>query len=129
MNFHYTVESDLGMNETIEALGKELKKRGFGVLWDFDLTAKLKEKGQSFDEPYRILEVCNPAEAARILSKNELAAYFLPCKIVVYEKEGKTRIGLPKPTALIEVIGDEGLKEIAVEVEKTLVEGIDQSRK
>ncbi|RKP54040.1 DUF302 domain-containing protein [Cohnella endophytica] len=126
MEFHYTVESSQSLDDTIVMLERELAERKFGVLWHFDLAAKLREKGQAIAGEYRVLEVCNPAEAANILGLNELAGYFLPCKIVVYGIEGKTRIGLPKPTVLIGVLGDDALKSIADHVEATLVEAIDR---
>lgn len=92
-----------------------------------DLPAKLREKGVDFDTPYRILEVCNPHEAKRVLTANPLVGYFLPCKIVVYESNGMTHIGLPRPTVLMDIIGDVALKEIAREIELALREAIDQS--
>lgn len=44
-----------------------LEKERFGILWRFNIQEKLQEKGLEFDEPYIILEVCNPFEAKRVL--------------------------------------------------------------
>lgn len=115
------------MEEAVRALEESLKGEKFGVLWSFDLTATLKEKGVDFDIPYTVLEVCNPHEAKRVLSENLLVGYFLPCKIVVYEEGGKTKIGLPKPTSLIGMLQDDKIKEIAEEIEKRLISSIDQA--
>lgn len=127
MNFHYTVETEKSMDEAVKALEASLKEEQFGVLWDFDLTAKLQEKGLDFHTGYRVLEVCNPKEANRVLQEDKVVGYFLPCKIVVYEDEGKTKIGLPKPTTLIELANNEKLTEIAKDVEVRLIRSIDQS--
>ena len=127
MSFHYTVETNKSIDETVKALETTLKEEQFGVLWDFDLTAKLQEKGMDFDSAYRVLEVCNPKEADRVLKEDKVTGYFLPCKIVVYEDEGKTKIGLPKPTTLIELANNEKLNEIATDVEKRLIRSIDQA--
>ncbi len=127
MNFHYTVETDKSMDEAVKALEASLKEEQFGVLWDFDLTAKLQEKGLDFSTGYRVLEVCNPKEANRVLQEDKVVGYFLPCKIVVYEDEGKTKIGLPKPTTLIELANNDKLTEIAKDVEVRLIRSIDQS--
>ncbi|WP_088548497.1 DUF302 domain-containing protein [Paenibacillus aquistagni] len=59
---------------------------------------KLNEKGIEFNQRYEVLEVCNPIEAKKVLSENVLNGYFLPCMITVYEYEGQTNIGLPKPS-------------------------------
>jgi len=127
MSFHYTVETDKSIDETIKSLETTLKEEQFGVLWDFDLTAKLQEKGMDFDSPYRVLEVCNPKEADRVLKEDKVIGYFLPCKIVVYEDAGKTKIGLPKPTTLIDLANNEKLTEIATDVENRLIRSIDQA--
>ena len=127
MNFHYTVETEKSMDEAVKALEASLKEEQFGVLWDFDLTAKLQEKGLDFNTGYRVLEVCNPKEANRVLQEDKVVGYFLPCKIVVYEDEGKTKIGLPKPTTLIELANNDKLTEIATDVENRLIRSIDHA--
>ncbi len=128
MDFNYSVVTEKTVDEAVQALESSLKENKFGVLWQLDLPAKLQEKGVDFNTPFRVLEVCNPHEAKRVLTKNPLVGYFLPCKVVVYEQEGKTYIGLPKPTALIELLGDKELAGIAEEVETTLVKAINQAK-
>ncbi|MED4923501.1 DUF302 domain-containing protein [Anoxybacillus geothermalis] len=126
--FHYTVDVSTGMDETIEHLEENLKQEGFGVLWQFSVTEKLQEKGLDFSTPMVILEVCNPQEAARVLNENLLVGYFLPCKLVVYQENGTTKIGMPKPTMLVGMVNEPALKEIAEDIEKRLVACIDQCR-
>ncbi|PID01587.1 hypothetical protein CSV67_13680 [Sporosarcina sp. P2] len=125
--FDYTVETSKSKDEAVKDLEANLKDEKFGVLWNFDLTAKLQEKGTDFDTPYTILEVCNPQEANRVLSEDLLVGYFLPCKIVIFEEEGTTKIGMPKPSALIEMVNNDSLKEIAVDIEKRLIGCIDKT--
>lgn len=125
--FHYTVDTEKGIDEAIKALEQSLKNHKFGVLWTMNIPEKLQEKGVEFSQPYRVLEVCNPVEAKRVLSQNSLVGYFLPCKVVVYEENGKTKIGLPKPTALMGVINDPELEGIAQGVEDTLIKAIDEA--
>ncbi|GGJ03381.1 hypothetical protein GCM10010885_10820 [Alicyclobacillus cellulosilyticus] len=124
-DFHYSASTTKSLDEAVLALEAALKERKFGVLWQLDIPAKLKEKGVDFDKPYRVLEVCNPYEAKHVLTQNPMVGYFLPCKVVVYENEGKTVIGLPKPTALMGVMGDESLMATARRVEAALKEAVD----
>ncbi len=126
--FHYTVETAKSPEQTIADLEENLKEEKFGVLWHLDLKGKLNEKGVDFDQTYHILEVCNPVEAKKVLSENSLIGYFLPCKIAVYEDGGTTRIGLPKPTALIGFIDNDTLMGIAQDIESRLIAAIDKSR-
>lgn len=126
--FHYTVEVQKEMNETMEILEESLKREGFGVLWKFSVTEKLQEKGFDFQTPFVILEVCNPQEAARVLSENLLAGYFLPCKIVVYKENETTKIGMPKPTMLISMMNNEQLEHLAENIEKRLISCINECK-
>lgn len=109
-------------------MSDELQTEKFGVLWDFDLSAKLQEKGMDFQTPYRVLEVCNPKEAERVLNEDKLVGYFLPCKIVVFEDQGQTKIGMPKPTTLLNLTGKESLTEIGYDIEKRLISCIERSK-
>lgn len=124
-NFHYSVHTRKSVDDVVGALESALKGQQFGVLWQMDIPAKLQEKGVDFDKPYRVLEVCNPREAKQVLTANPLVGYFLPCKIVVYDDGGETWIGLPRPTVLMGVIGDEALMETAQRIEHALMAAVD----
>ncbi|MFG6119602.1 DUF302 domain-containing protein [Thalassobacillus sp. B23F22_16] len=126
--FHYTVDTNKSLDEAVQALEAELKNDKFGVLWDFDVKATLNNKGLDFDKPVRILEVCNPSEAKKVLEKNELVSYFLPCKIVVHESDGMTKIGMPKPTKLIEFVEDQELNQIAEHIEQRMINAINEAK-
>jgi uncharacterized protein (DUF302 family) len=125
--FDYTVITDKIIDDAIHSLEESLKQEKFGVLWMFDIKEKLQEKGLEFSKEFKVLEVCNPVEAQRILNQNEMAGYFLPCKIVVYEHEGKTKIGMPKPTALISLLNDEKMKLFAKDIEDRLIHVLNNS--
>lgn len=119
--FDYTVVTEKNTEEAIQSLEESLKKEKFGVLWKFDVKEKLQQNGLDFQKEFQVLEVCNPQEAFRVLNENEMAGYFLPCKIVVFEDHGQTKIGLPKPSALISLLSDEKMKELAKDIEDRLI--------
>ena len=127
MNIKYEVKVEKLFGEEVESLKKSLSVNKFGVLWELDFKDKLKEKGLEFDTNYKILEVCNPVKAKEVLIKNIETGYFLPCKMVVYEKEGSVYIGMIKPTELIKMIGDKKLIAIAKDIEKVLKKSIDDA--
>jgi len=125
--FDYTVTTSKNINEAISSLELKLTEEKFGVLWMFDIKEKLQEKGLEFESDYLVLEVCNPHEAERVLKENLLVGYFLPCKIVVYSDNGKTKIGMPRPTALINLINNEEIKRLAKDIEERLIQCINKS--
>ena len=126
--FDYTVTTDKEFNQTVEDLKKALTERKFGVLWELDIPSKLKEKGVEYAGPFRILEVCNPLRAKEALEANVRAGYFLPCKVVVYEEDGKTNIGMPRPTVLIGLLGDDRLRQLAEKIEADLSAALDAAQ-
>ncbi|WP_455663291.1 DUF302 domain-containing protein [Pradoshia sp.] len=126
--FHYTKEVAIPVEDAIGKLEESLKEEKFGVLWKFEIKEKLQEKGVDFDGNFVVLEICNPQEAKKVLEEESLASYFLPCKIVVYEADGQTKIGMPKPTALISMLENDQLKGVAEDIETRLVTCIDHVR-
>ncbi|MFL2125075.1 DUF302 domain-containing protein [Marinilactibacillus psychrotolerans] len=124
MDFKYEVKTNKSFQTAIEDITDSLKEREFGVLYQVNFKEKFKSKGLEFSSDFEVLEVCNPGQAKEVLEKHTEAGYFLPCKVVVYEKRDEVYIGLLKPTILIGLIEDDGLKTIAEEVENTLKEAI-----
>jgi len=125
--YHYTVETNKSIDDAIHSLEENLSAEKFGVLWSFNVKDKLQEKGLDFEQDFRILEVCNPHEAEKVLSLNQMVGYFLPCKIVVYDDHGTTKIGMPKPSALINIVEDDRLNDLALDIENRLIACIDKS--
>lgn len=123
----YVKETTKTRKEAIQAIEASLQEAKFGVLWNFDLSAKLEEKGVQPPAPYTVLEVCKPSIAANVLNENLLAGAFLPCKIVVFEEDGAIKIAMPLPTKLMEGFGDERILTTAKEVEQQLITCINQA--
>lgn len=117
----YTAPTSRSLEDASRAVEAALAARRFSVLWAFDVHEKLREKGLEAHGRCRILEVCSAPRAKEALDANPRAAYFLPCKVVVQEREGRTEIGLARPTALIGMLGDPALRPLAEDVERTLV--------
>ncbi len=128
MNILYDVQSDKLFEQAVADLKASLATVNFGVLWELNLRDKLHEKGLEFADNIQILEVCNPKQAKRALETQIEVGAFLPCKIVVFEKEGKVHLALPRPGALIGLIDNASLQGVAEEVEAALKSAIDQAR-
>ncbi len=124
----YVKETDKTVERAERDLAEAVKRHGFGVLHTYDLQAKMREKGVDFPHACRILEVCNPHRASQVLTANMSVSTALPCRISVYEEEGKTRIGTLLPTALLRTFpGSEALQPVAEEVERAVKSMIDEA--
>jgi uncharacterized protein (DUF302 family) len=126
--FNYTVASTKSYDQAIADLKQALSVIKFSVCAELDPPSKLKENGVDFQGKIRILELCNPNYVKAELEKNIKACYFLPFKVVVYEEEGITYIGMPKLTVLIDLLEDGNLRDVAEAVEGDLKTAIDAAR-
>lgn len=125
MDLIYEKVTEKSFNEAVESIKHSLKERDFGVLWELNFKSKMEEHDIEFSNNFIILEVCNPHKAMEVLSKHLEMGYFLPCKVVVYEKDNKIRIGTARPEKLMGMMKYDDLSYIAQEVEKILIDSID----
>jgi uncharacterized protein (DUF302 family) len=117
----HIVESTKPLARVTADLEQAVARHKFGVLGVHDLKAKMAEKGVPFARECRIFEVCNPHQAKKVLEANLQVSTALPCRISVYEEDGKTKHATIRPTTLIGLYGTPHLKAVAEEVEDTLV--------
>ena len=117
----HIVVSHKPLDRVAKDLEEAAARHKFGVLGVHDLKAKMAEKGVVFSHECRIFEVCNPQQAKKVLDTNLEISTALPCRISVYEEGGVTKLATIKPTAMIDLYSTPGLKDVAREVEVTLV--------
>jgi uncharacterized protein (DUF302 family) len=92
--------------------------QGFGVLAVHDLGHTLRGKGIAFTENCRIYDVCNPGQAARVLTRHMTLSMALPCRISVFTEGRQTRIGMIRPEGMLQTLcSDPDVVEVAREVE------------
>ncbi|MEJ2138835.1 MAG: DUF302 domain-containing protein [Gammaproteobacteria bacterium] len=124
----HIVTSTRAVDDTVTRLTEELGSRKFGVLHIHDLHKTLNSKGVPFGPQCQVLEVCNPQQAAKVLSDDIDMNMALPCRISVYEKDGQTCIGMLSPKQTLKLMSDSPqLAEVADEVEAVLVAAIDEA--
>jgi uncharacterized protein (DUF302 family) len=126
---YYVVETEKTFEKASADLDVAVSRHGFGVLHVHDLGSTLRSKGVAFDEQCKIFEVCNPKQAARVLSTDMRLNMALPCRISVFTEGGKTRIGLIRPTDMLSSLSqDPALLGVAQEVEAKTIQMIDEAR-
>jgi len=125
----YVVTSTKSVDQAAADLEEAIRLNGFGVLHQYDLKKTLAGKGVELRHECRILDVCNPQQAARVLSADMGLNVALPCRVSVYEEGGQTCIGMLKPTAMLAGLSDsQELKRVAGEVELAITRMIDAAR-
>ncbi len=126
---YYVVETHKSFDQAAVDLDAAVKRLGFGVLHVHDLGNTLRGKGIRFEEQCRVFEVCNPVQAAKVLSTDMYLNMALPCRISVFTDKGKTKIGLIKPKAMLEALSqDAALAQVAQEVEEKTIAMVDEAK-
>lgn len=126
---YYIVDSDKSFEQASTDLEAAVTRNGFGVLHIHDLGATLRSKGIDFAEECRVFEVCNPAQAAKVLASDMRLNMALPCRISVYTEKGQTRIGMIKPEAMLSQLSEEeSIKQVASEVEQKTILMCDEAK-
>ncbi|MFZ2542444.1 MAG: DUF302 domain-containing protein [Gallionella sp.] len=126
---YYIVESSKSFEQAAADLEAAVTRNQFGLLHIHDLGNTLRSKGIAFDGNCRVFEVCNPAQANKVLTTDMRLNMALPCRISVYTEQGKTRIGMIKPIPMLAALSqDASLVNVAHEVEAATKKMIDESR-
>jgi len=120
MQYGFSKTVDLPFEQAVDKVTEELKKEGFGVLTTIDVKETLKKKIDVDFKKYTILGACNPPIAHKALQEEEELGLLLPCNVVVYEKDDKTRVSIFDPMVMTWVIENDNMKPIATEVQERL---------
>ena len=120
--FGITVDLNADHQSAIETVTAALQLEGFGVLTEIDVRTTLKKKIDVDFRPYTILGACNPVLAHRALSAVSQIGLMLPCNVTVEQLgPGQTRVTIADPTAMLAVVDDPALAEVAREARERLL--------
>jgi uncharacterized protein (DUF302 family) len=121
MSYHFSKRLDVPFEQAVERVTDALKREGFGVLTDIDVSATMKAKlGEDF-RPYRILGACNPQLAHHALLLEDKIGTMLPCNVIVQRHaDGGVEVSAVDPVASMQAIQNPGLTAVASEVQARL---------
>ncbi len=84
------------------------------------MQATLKAKLDVDSERYLILGACNPPLAHRALQAEPDIGVLLPCNVVVYERDGETRVSAVDAERMLSIVERDDLAPVAAEVRSRL---------
>jgi uncharacterized protein (DUF302 family) len=123
----YVRETNKSIDEVCTKIQEAAAQNKFGVLAVIDLKEKMAAKGVQFGPQCRIIEVCNPVQAKKVLESNMTISSALPCRISVYEEADKVKIVTLRPTLLLGIFGNPDLAPVAQDVEDAMFRIIDSA--
>ena len=125
----YYIETKLrgiSFEDAIAKVTEELKKHGFGVLTEIDITSTLKKKLDVDFYNYRILGACNPPYAYKALQAENKIGTMLPCNVIVQERNpGEIEVSAVDPIASMQAIENRELGGLAMEIRQKLSDVIE----
>ncbi len=93
----------------------------FGLMATHNIRETMAKKGVDFDRECRIFEVCNPHQAKKVLESRMEVSTALPCRISVFEEDGKVKMATMKPSMMLGIFDAPDLDTVAAEVETSIV--------
>ena len=86
----YKIESNIPKKIIEIEIEEKAKAVGFGVLNAYNFTKILESKGFPIEREITVFELCNPKGAHDALDNIAEISVYLPCRLSVYEENGKT---------------------------------------
>ncbi|CAN5748900.1 DUF302 domain-containing protein [soil metagenome] len=127
MKYYFSKEIDLPFDEAVIRATEALKREGFGVLTDIDVSATLKKKLDVDFRRYRILGACNPSFAYQALQAEDKIGTMLPCNVIVQEiSPERSEVAAIDPIASMRAIENPQLQGIAEQVRQMLQRVVDE---
>ena len=121
MSYYLSKILAVSFDEAVTRAIEALKKEGFGILTEIDVSATLKKKINVDFPSYRILGACNPALAYEALKLENKVGTMLPCNVVVRDAgNGQTEVAVIDPVASMQAIDNPALKLAAAQVRTKL---------
>jgi uncharacterized protein (DUF302 family) len=121
VRYYFNKTLNTSFEEAVARVVTELKKEGFGVLTEIDVSEALKKKLDVDFKKYRILGACNPSFAYQALQLEDKIGTMLPCNVIVQETSaGVVEVAAIDPIASMQAIDNPKLRSVAEQVQAML---------
>lgn len=122
--YAFTAEINLPLDQAIEQLKTALATEKMGIVSEVDVQAIMKAKMNHDIAPYKILGICGPGYARRVIEADPDMGALLPCGCAVYEPApGKTRVALQNPN-MVAAVTDKPVALEAMSEARTALERV-----
>lgn len=125
-DFAYIVETEKGFDDAVVSVLKSVEQKKWALFQIYDIKERLAAKGFE-QKPLKIIEICSGKYANDFLNKNKMISLCMPCKINVFEENGKVKIVGMKPTIISQFFPEVNQEE-SMQVEKDIKEIIDNAK-
>lgn len=126
---YYIVESDKSFYEVTVDLEAVVPRLGFVMLHVHGLSDILRSKGIEFDDECTVFEICHYRQMEKMLAIDIRLGLVLPWRIQVFTENGATKIGIIRPTLLLDSLFRRAeLAQLAQDIEDKIHQMVDEAR-
>ncbi len=104
--FTFKVVSDQSIEKIAQNVPAECEKNKFSLLHSYHYHEILESKGFPIKRKAFIYEICQAKLASKMLTTHPEFSIFMPCKIAIYENEGKTIISTMNMEMMLKSVQD-----------------------
>jgi uncharacterized protein (DUF302 family) len=109
------------MQQAEEKVRTALMEEGFGVLTEIDVQKVMKAKLDVDRSGYKILGACNPSLAHQAIQADPDIGLLLPCNVLIRDEgDGQIYIGFMDPVAVLGMVENDQIAEVAPQVREKL---------
>jgi uncharacterized protein (DUF302 family) len=102
--FIYQLTTTKSVEAIAGSLAEIAKQFTFSVLHSYDFKEILAGKGFPIERKVSVFEICRAPMASKMLAANPSFAVFMPCRVAVYEENGKTIVSTMNMEPAMDVI-------------------------
>lgn len=129
--YEVPVEPGVSYDDVVDSLKVNAEGKNFVNPANFPIGEHMKKRGLDPQGPLEVRAYCNLGLGAEIILDHPEFAVFVPCRIAIYQKQGKLYLGLDRPTFDLKSIRNPTARaqKAAQELENTLISIMDKARK
>lgn len=102
--FTYQISGIKPVNEAAARVGTACELYKFSVLHSYDFFEILQTKGFPIERKVYVYEICRAPMASRMLAAYPGFSPFMPCRIALYEQDGKTIVSTMNMDILLKAV-------------------------
>lgn len=129
--YEVPVEPGVSYEDVVTSLKVTAEGMNFVNPANFPIGEHMKLRGLAPEGPLEVRAYCNLGMGAEIMLDHPEFVVFAPCRIAIYQRQGKLYLGLDRPTFDLKSIKNptERAKKAAQELEDALISMMDKARK
>lgn len=129
--YEVPVEPGVSYEDIVTSLKVTAEGMNFVNPANFPIGEHMKLRGLTPEGPLEVRAYCNLGMGAEIMLDHPEFVVFAPCRIAIYQRQGKLYLGLDRPTFDLKSIKNptERAKKAAQELEDALISIMDKARK